>query len=385
MSQGTPDSVDRGQSGFQGQYGTPAAAGSGAGVGPNPSVGAAAGASTGPASGTGSATGTGAGTGAGPAWPPSTPPAVPAGEQEQHPSSRGFWVMITVLAIIALVVFAVLLTLGSSNGRFGGSAAHPTTTATAPATPGAGGAGQGAPGQGAPGTLPNTTPGPVETRYTQLATERGWVAGQDYIPTQPDEIRTQLQALPQLEPTSGQTAGDPKAPVHVTIYSDYACSFCNKLHAESVPQLLELAKKGDIYLAYVQVPIFKDTVSSDRAAAAAHAAGLQGKFWEYSALLFDGAAAAGHDPDKAASMFSNENLDAFATQLGLDVEAFRTARDSAETTSFIAAQESLGLETLGLRGTPAIIINGTASTGYQPLTAITNTIELEKALADAEG
>ncbi|MDK6788026.1 DsbA family protein [Actinotignum schaalii] len=352
MSQGTPDSVDRGQSGFQGQYGTPAAAGS------DPAA---------------------------PAWPPSTPPA-PAGEEEQHPSSRGFWVMITVLAIIALVVFAVLLTLGSSNGRFGGSAApHPTATATAPATPGAGGAGQDAPGQGGPGSLPNTTPGPVETRYTQLATERGWVAGQDYIPTQPDEIRTQLQALPQLETASGQTAGDPKAPVHVTIYSDYACSFCNKLHAESVPQLLELAKKGDIYLAYVQVPIFKDTVSSDRAAAAAHAAGLQGKFWEYSSLLFDGAAAAGHDPDKAPSMFSDENLDAYATQLGLDVEAFRAARDSAETTSFIAAQESLGLETLGLRGTPAIIINGTASTGYQPLTAITNTIELEKALVDAAG
>ncbi|MGJ9565066.1 DsbA family protein [Actinotignum sp. GS-2025e] len=378
MSQGTPDSVDRGQSGFQGQYGTPGAAGSGAGVGPDPSVGAAAGAGTGPVSGAGSASGTGAGTGAAPAWPPSTPPA-PAGEEEQHPSSRGFWVMITVLAIIALVVFAVLLTLGSSNGRFGGSAApHPTATATAPAKPGAG---QDAPGQGGL----NTTPGPIETRYTQLATDRGWVAGQDYIPTQPDEIRTQLQALPQLETASGQTAGDPKAPVHVTIYSDYACSFCNKLHAESVPQLLELAKKGDIYLAYVQVPFFKDTVSSDRAAAAAHAAGLQGKFWEYSSLLFDGAAAAGHDPDKAPSMFSDENLDAYATQLGLDVEAFRAARDSAETTSFIAAQESLGLETLGLRGTPAIIINGTASTGYQPLTAITNTIELEKALVDAAG
>ncbi|MGJ9621630.1 DsbA family protein [Actinotignum schaalii] len=348
MSQGTPDSVDRGQSGFQGQYGTPAAAGS------DPAA---------------------------PAWPPSTPPAA-AGEAEQHPSSRGFWVMITVLAIIALVVFAVLLTLGSSNGRFGGSAApHPTATATAPATPGAGAPGQDAPGQGGL----NTTPGPVETRYTQLATDRGWVAGQNYIPTQPDEIRTQLQALPQLETASGQTAGDPKAPVHVTIYSDYACSFCNKLHAESVPQLLELAKKGDIYLAYVQVPIFKDTVSSDRAAAAAHAAGLQGKFWEYSSLLFDGAAAAGHDPDKAPSMFSDENLDAYATQLGLDVEAFRAARDSTETTSFIAAQESLGLETLGLRGTPAIIINGTASTGYQPLTAITNTIELEKALVNAAG
>ena len=41
MSQGTPDSVDRGQSGFQGQYGAPAAAGSDAGVGPDPSVGAA--------------------------------------------------------------------------------------------------------------------------------------------------------------------------------------------------------------------------------------------------------------------------------------------------------------------------------------------------------
>lgn len=377
MSQGTPDSVDRGQSGFQGQYGAPAAAGSDAGVGPDPSVGATGGAA--PSAGTGADQ-------ASPAWPPSAPPAVPAGEQEQHPSSRGFWVMITVLAIIALVVFAVLLTLGSSNGRFGGSAApHPTATATAPATPGAGAPGQGGSGQGAPGTIPNTAPGPVETRYTQLATDRGWVAGQDYIPTQPDEIRTQLQALPQLEPSSGQTAGDPKAPVHVTIYSDYACSFCNKLHAESVPQLLELAKKGDIYLAYVQVPIFKDTVSSDRAAAAAHAAGLQGKFWEYSALLFDGAAAAGHDPDKAASMFSDENLDAFASQAGLDVEAFRAARDSSETTSFIAAQESLGLETLGLRGTPAIIINGTASTGYQPLSAITNTIELEKELVDSAG
>ena len=48
-------------------------------------------------------------------------------------------------------------------------------------------------------------------------------------------------------------------------------------------------------------------------------------------------------------------------------------------------QGFLGLETIGLRGTPAMIINGTASTGYQPLTAITNTIELEKALVDAAG
>jgi protein-disulfide isomerase len=82
------------------------------------------------------------------------------------------------------------------------------------------------------------------------------------------------------------------------------------------------------------------------AARAAIAAYSQGKFWEMHRQLF----ANGEHLDQNA-------LDAYAKTLGLDVDRFREDMQSPATSARIDADRKLA-DTLGVKGTPTLYING---------------------------
>lgn len=110
---------------------------------------------------------------------------------------------------------------------------------------------------------------------------------------------------------------------------------------------------------------------SVNAALAARAAQAQGKFWEYHDILYD------NQSSGNSGGYSEENLSAFAEEVGLDVDRFeKDARgeraSEAVTADFTEAQDK------GFSGTPTFIINGQTLVGFQ-------TIEVfEKVIEDAE-
>jgi protein-disulfide isomerase len=82
------------------------------------------------------------------------------------------------------------------------------------------------------------------------------------------------------------------------------------------------------------------------AAQAALAAGKQGKFWEYHDKVFEN-----------YNRLSEELLEQFAKDLGLDMDLFRKERGNPEITSLINRDLREGSR-IGVRGTPTIFING---------------------------
>lgn len=100
------------------------------------------------------------------------------------------------------------------------------------------------------------------------------------------------------------------------------------------------------------------------AAAAALAAGKQGKFWELHDLLFEN-----------HSKINNQLIVKLARDLGLDMEKFERDRKSPEVTNQINRDMMQG-KMHGVRGTPTVFVNGKRLTD-RSLDAITFAINRE--------
>ncbi len=109
---------------------------------------------------------------------------------------------------------------------------------------------------------------------------------------------------------------------------------------------------------------------SQWAAEATECAAEQGAFWAYHDLLFE------RQAGENQGAFSRENLKQFATELGLDREAFETCLDSGRYTSIVRSETSIA-RSLGVRGTPTSLINGKPLVGAQPFEAFQQMIEAE--------
>ena len=85
-----------------------------------------------------------------------------------------------------------------------------------------------------------------------------------------------------------------------------------------------------------------------KAAAAALAANKQGKYWEFSAKLFEN-----------SSALSDDKIQDIARQLGLDMEKFNRDFADASVQSLINKDMS-DAEKVPIQGTPTIFVNGKA-------------------------
>ena len=91
------------------------------------------------------------------------------------------------------------------------------------------------------------------------------------------------------------------------------------------------------------LPFHKEAMPASKAAVAA---GKQGKFWEMHDVIFENYRA-----------LNEELYVKTATELGLDVEKFKSDMNSPETAAFIQA-EMKEAQKVGVRGTPTFFING---------------------------
>ena len=106
---------------------------------------------------------------------------------------------------------------------------------------------------------------------------------------------------------------------------------------------------------------------SVRAAEASECAAEQGKFWDFHDFTF------ADQVDNRTSLNAG-NLISIAGQINLDTAAFTDCLNSGRYTSQIR-QESLSVQSLGIRGTPAFLINGVLVSGAQPFEVFQQIIE----------
>ena len=150
--------------------------------------------------------------------------------------------------------------------------------------------------------------------------------------------------------------GDPEAPVHVVMISDYQCPDCRKFEME-MQEIM--ARRGDVSLSVKHFPMCTDCnpnlsrnmhANACWAARTAEAAGILGgeeAFWRVHEWLFEN-----------RGRFENGHLPSMLwSELGFDQREFTELMTSDETLQRVQGDISDGVE-LGLFYTPMIFVNG---------------------------
>jgi len=138
--------------------------------------------------------------------------------------------------------------------------------------------------------------------------------------------------------------GPPAARITLVEYGDYECSYCG----EAYPIVKELQRQlgDDLRFAFRNFPLAQAHPHAARAAQAAEAAGLQGKFWEMHDLLYE-------NQDK----LDDRHLRQFAGRSGLDLERFDRDVDSDGVLAKVRSDFLSGARS-GVNGTPTFFVNG---------------------------
>ncbi len=141
--------------------------------------------------------------------------------------------------------------------------------------------------------------------------------------------------------------GDANAPVTIVEFTDFQCPSC----AAMQPILEEVLKSygGKVRLVVRDFPL-EMHANARKAAEAANAANAQGKFFEYTALLF-----------KRQNALDLASLKKYASELGLDRARFDAALDSGKYAPEVRHDIDDG-QLYGVDSTPAVFVNGIALT-----------------------
>jgi protein-disulfide isomerase len=137
--------------------------------------------------------------------------------------------------------------------------------------------------------------------------------------------------------------GNPNASVTVVEFTDYQCPSC----AAAQPALERLMTEyGDRVRFVIRDFPLQQHADAEKAAEAAEAAREQGKYWDFTAILFHNQSAL--QPDK---------LKGYAQVLGLDRAKFDAALDSGKFAEKIQRDQIDG-QKVGVNSTPSFFVNG---------------------------
>lgn len=134
-------------------------------------------------------------------------------------------------------------------------------------------------------------------------------------------------------------------------YGDYQCPFCERYYAPVKQVQAEF--KDQISFQFRNFPLTNLHQNAFAAARAAEAAALQNKFWEMHDALYEPQDYQGWTVAKDPTLYFN----AYAKQLGMNVEKFKTDFASDKVNNLINADSAEGTK-LGVTGTPAFFLDG---------------------------
>jgi protein-disulfide isomerase len=179
------------------------------------------------------------------------------------------------------------------------------------------------------------------------------------VTAQPQYVRYDI-------PTEGYPSLGPEdAPITIVEFSDFQCPFCRRFHDETYQALLD-AYPGQIRFVYRNLPLTSIHPDAMGAAVASLCANDQSAYWDYHNKLF------------SSDTLGQEAYIQYATDLGLDVEAFTACLSSGKHDEFIQADMDFALN-LGVQSTPTFFVNGLAIVGAQPLANFTQLIDMDLA------
>lgn len=205
-------------------------------------------------------------------------------------------------------------------------------------------------------------PGAPDTG-SEATTEPDGVVGEVVEPTQPERVDAERH-----DPDDPLAVGEVEAPVTIVMFSDFQCPFCALWTTQTLPELMAYIEGGDLRVEWRDLAVFGE--DSRRAAYAGYAAGLQGKYREFTAALFSG----GESP--SPSELSDDALERLAQELGLDVGTFNDDREGDAVHEAVERTFAEG-EELGVFSTPAFLINGRPIIGAQPSETFIDAVESE--------
>lgn len=189
-----------------------------------------------------------------------------------------------------------------------------------------------------------------------------------------DRLRAHEQvtlSLPLLELRRVAVADDPlapnlgpkDAPVTLVLFTDFQCPYSAQAR-RLVKKLSELYPKA-LRINSRQYPLEQHSFAA-RAAEAALCAHAQGKYWPMYEQLFENTA-----------QLSEAGLGAYAEAAGLDAAAFAACLKQGQGKQGVQ-RDVLEGRALGLKGTPAMYLNGMPLQGVLPLPVMQALIERER-------
>ncbi len=189
----------------------------------------------------------------------------------------------------------------------------------------------------------------------QVQQQKTLLAAQSYV----DQLKSNSQVKIFLTPPKIDVGvdndpfkGNKDAKVTMIEFTDYQCPYCSRAH----PTVQELIKEYGDKIHYVlrDFPLeFHD--KAPKAAEAVNCAGEQGKYWEYSDILWENQQA-----------LDVADLKKYAGQLNLDTKQFDNCLDSSKFANEVQKDQADGAKA-GVTGTPTFFINGEMITGARPI------------------
>jgi protein-disulfide isomerase len=185
-------------------------------------------------------------------------------------------------------------------------------------------------------------------------------------------VKQQLEGIPQ----TGLVLGDPKAKVTLYEYGDLQCPVCKGFAEEIVPDVIDSkVRSGEAKIAFENFTIINQ--ESIPAAAAAIAAGEQGRGWSYVDLFYR------NQGREASGYVTNEFLAEIARGAGVpDISKWERERKNAKTIEEVEA-ETAEAERLGFTGTPSFAVSGPSTQGKETLGTPGEAGLLEEAIEEA--
>lgn len=148
-----------------------------------------------------------------------------------------------------------------------------------------------------------------------------------------------------------QVYGNKSSEVVLVEYGDFQCPGCGSLHPRVKTVMEEY--KDKVAFVFRNFPLSSIHPNALSAAAAAEAAGLQGKYWEMHNKLFESQSAwSDLSADKRTDIFVS-----YAKSLGLNETTFREDLGSENVALKIRFDQALG-KSQGANSTPTLFLNG---------------------------
>lgn len=185
-------------------------------------------------------------------------------------------------------------------------------------------------------------------------------------------VDRELKGIPQ----DGMTLGEPRAKVTLTEFGDLQCPVCKGFAEEIIPAVIDSkVRSGEAKIEFRNFTIISE--ESVPAAAAAIAAGEQGRGWNFVELFY-----ANQGPE-ASGYVTDEFLTEVAKGAGVaDVARWNRDRKSEAVLSRVQS-ESQEAQQLGLTGTPSLVVIGPGTEGEEVLGTPGSAGALEEAIEAA--